>query len=282
MPLIQWQRFDAAQLARLAALQRQVYGALQAVAATLQPGDTEQTVVRRIHRELRPLGLQSYFHVPVALFGDRTAYPDRFGAFEALATGRVLRTGDPVILDAAPLIDGYTVDCSYAVPPPHGSPADAVFRAGDTLLAELRALILERARAGANMREVAREVDGVISGRSFENCHRKHIGQVLAHRITRTGPPFLARRRVLGLNPALVAWFFARSARSTRGRPDLTPNWNQTRQSDTPLASGLWAVEPHVARDGVGLKFEEVLVVDELGARYLDDALPHVQRWQSG
>ncbi|MEO6623593.1 MAG: M24 family metallopeptidase [Burkholderiaceae bacterium] len=280
MSLIQWQHFDAAQLHWLAELQRQVYAALQAVAATLASGDTERDVVRRIHRALRPLGLQSYFHVPVALFGERTAYPGRFGQFEALATERALKPGDAVILDAAPLIDGFTVDCSYAVPPPAGSAAAAAFSEGDAMLAELRALILERARAGANMRAVAREVDTFITQRGFENCHRKHIGQVLAHRITRAQPAFIARRRVKGLNPAVVAWFFTRSARAANGRADLTPNWNQTRQSDTPVASGLWAVEPHLARDGVGLKFEEVLVVDEQGARYLDDTLPHVQRWQ--
>ncbi len=78
--LIQSQRFEPAQLERLAQLQRQVYAALATVASTLGPGDTEHAVVRRIHRELLPLGLQSYFHVPVALFGSRTAYPGRFGA----------------------------------------------------------------------------------------------------------------------------------------------------------------------------------------------------------
>ncbi|MGH8674550.1 MAG: M24 family metallopeptidase [Burkholderiales bacterium] len=279
--IVQSTAFDHAQLACLARLQRSVYGVLEAVAGTLAPGDREREVVRRIHQGLRPLGLQSYFHVPVALFGERTAYPGEFGPFEALATDRVLRDGDTVILDAAPLIDGYTVDCSYAVPPARGGASAAVFTEGDRLLAELRELILQRSRERANMRGVAREVDALIVERGFENCHRKHIGAVLAHRITRTAPGVLARRRVKGLNPVLVAWFVAMSLRSRRGRVDLTPNWNQTRQCDGPLLPGLWAVEPHVARDGVGLKFEEVLSVSDDGVAWLDDDLPHTRRWRA-
>jgi hypothetical protein len=42
---------------------------------------------------------------------------------------------------------------------------------------------------------------------------------------------------------------------------------------------GLWAVEPHVAIDGVGAKFEELLVVTDSGAHWLDDDVPHVRRW---
>jgi hypothetical protein len=35
--------------------------------------------------------------------------------------------------------------------------------------------------------------------------------------------------------------------------------------------TGIWAVEPHVRADGFGAKFEELLVVDEDRAYWLDD-----------
>jgi len=38
-------------------------------------------------------------------------------------------------------------------------------------------------------------------------------------------------------------------------------------------------MEPHIARDGVGAKFEEILIIDADGARWLDDDLPHTRRW---
>jgi hypothetical protein len=72
-----------------------------------------------------------------------------------------------------------------------------------------------------------------------------------------------------------------RSLLSSRFRPSLTPNWNHGRQSDCPPPDGLWAVEPHVARDGVGAKFEDLLVIRGGRAWYLDDDLPHTRRWKA-
>ena len=57
------------------------------------------------------------------------------------------------------------------------------------------------------------------------------------------------------------------------------PLWNDSAFSDYPATPGLWAVEPHIARDGVGAKFEELLVVTADDAYWLDDHLPHAHRW---
>jgi len=274
---IQTRDFTSGQLERFKALQRQVYATLQEVAATLEPGITEQAVAQRMRRALRRQGARTYFHVPVALFGERSAYPGEFGRFEALPTTRVLRDQDAVILDAAPVLDGFTIDCSYAVP--RAGADGAVFRAADALLSRCRALILERAEQRANMRAVAREVDAMIRAAGFENCHRKHIGCVLAHRITRSAAGWLGSRRVWGLSPLPVGYFLVNGVRSRRSRAELTPNWNHTRQSDCAMQPGLWAVEPHVARGATGVKFEEMLVVTEERAYYLDDDLPHRRRW---
>jgi Xaa-Pro aminopeptidase len=275
---VQDQGFEPQRLARFAELQRKVYAVLESVAATLRDGDAERDVAARVRHALKALGACSWFHVPVALFGERSAYPGEFGALEALPTDRPLADGDMVILDAAPILEGHLIDCSLAVP---RSGVDVqAFERCDAVLAELRGLILERARAQSNMRNVAQEVDRVIKARGLRNCHRLHIGAVLAHRATFTPASWLAQRCIWGLSPAPVAWFFARSARANRGRPEATPNWNHTRQCNTPLQPGLWCVEPHVALGDVGVKFEEMLLVDEHGARWLDDDLPHVRRWR--
>ena len=56
--------------------------------------------------------------------------------------------------------------------------------------------------------------------------------------------------------------------------------WNNDAFSDFAAAPGLWAVEPHMGRDGVGVKFEELLVVTQERERvWLDDHLLHSQRW---
>ena len=276
---VQTRDFTAEQLERFKVLQRQVYATLQEVADGLRPGVTERAVARRIHAACRGQGARTYFHVPVALFGERSAYPGAFGQLEALPTGRELHEGDAVILDAAPVFDGYTADCSYAVPRAGGD--RAAFLEADALLSRCRALILDRARQRANMRAVAREVDALITAAGFDNCHKKHIGKVLGHRVTRSAAGWIGSRRIWGLAPLPVSYFVLSGARASRGRAELTPNWNHTRQSDCPMQPGLWAVEPHVARGAMGVKFEEMLVVTGDSADYLDDDLPHHRRWAS-
>ena len=44
--------------------------------------------------------------------------------------------------------------------------------------------------------------------------------------------------------------------------------------------AGPRAVEPHLGFAGVGAKFEELLVITEDDAYWLDEDLPHVRRWQ--
>jgi hypothetical protein len=60
-----------------------------------------------------------------------------------------------------------------------------------------------------------------------------------------------------------------------------SPLWNGSRRSDHVPVAGVWAIEPHLGFHGVGVKFEEVLVVTEDDAYWLDDDLPHVRRWRS-
>ena len=269
--------FSAAELARFRDYQRRSYAVLEEVGAGLAPGDSEREATRRLHRGLRAAGAQAYFHVPVALFGERTSYPGDFGALGALPTDRRLAAGEPIILDAAPIFDGYTVDTSLALR--HGEAG--VPRALDQALAELRAAICAQVNAGHTMRAITRAVDRDLTARGLHNCHRKHIGAVLGHRVTRETRPYLRGRAVWGLAPRQVAWFLARTAQAARGRPQLTPNWNHTRHCDCAPQDGLWAIEPHVAAGGVGAKFEDLLVIEHGRAYYLDDDLPHTRRWRA-
>ena len=70
-------------------------------------------------------------------------------------------------------------------------------------------------------------------------------------------------------------------AKRLPGVHQRTPFCNVGPGSDARPEPGLWAFEPHIARDDVGVKWEEMLLVDESGARWLDDDLPHVRRWRS-
>jgi Xaa-Pro aminopeptidase len=211
------------------------------------------------------------------LFGERTAYPGDFGKLEAISTDRKLDDGDAVIFDAAPIFNGFKVDTSYAF----RFGANSRFDAADRALVEFRSLLLALIEGGLSFREVAWKVDDRIKALGFENCHKKHIGAVLGHRVT-YAPQYPVRLpKVWGLAPRQVSWFFYKSFQSRLGMPAATPNWNASRQCATKPTQGLWAMEPHIARDGVGVKFEEILIIDENGARWLDNDLPHTRRWRT-
>jgi len=269
--------FSTSELDQFRHYQRVSYAVLEAVSGTLEVGETEQAVARRIHRGLRAAGAENYFHVPVALFGDRTTYPGNFGKFEALPTPRRLAAKDVVILDAAPIFAGYTVDTSLAV----RLGGEPLPRAFEQALAFCRADICARVNAGEKMRDITRAIDAAITTRGLANCHKKHINAVLGHRVTRETRPYLRGRAIWGLAPRQVAWFFVRGYLAKNGRPAFTPSWNHSRQSDCLPQDGLWAVEPHVAADGMGAKFEDILVIEHGHARYLDDDLPHTRRWRA-
>lgn len=268
--------FTPEELAKFKEYQRASYAVLEEVARSLREGETEKDVARRVRKRFHEQGVHHYFHVPVALFGTRTAYPGDFGQLEALPTDRRLERGMPVILDAAPVYHGYTVDTSYATSFGDNPRVAELVRA----LKPLRDLVLARVRERASFRAIAREVDDAIGKLGYENCHKKHIAFVLGHRITQVPDTWWHRRRIWGLGLLQAGYFVGKTFGAQQFGGDGSPNWNHTRSSDHPPTPGLWAVEPHLGKDGVGAKFEEILVITDTDAYWLDESgLPHHRAW---
>jgi len=267
--------FTDSELTQFRDYQRIAYEILATEAERLEVGMSEQQTVRRLRKKFHEAGAHNYFHVPVALFGERSAYPGDFGPFEALATDRTLAEGDTVILDAAPIFDGYTVDTSHAF----NFGKQDIFDTLDAELPVLRNLIADRVADGGTFQNIAWEVDNYIRERGFENCHRKHIGAVLGHCVAKASSQFLSGWSYKGLGVKQVGWFLARSRIASGRFRSMTPNWNHTNSCKDVAPYGLWAVEPHLASAGVGVKFEELLIIDADGCRWLDDDLPHHRRW---
>lgn len=273
--MIKIQGYTATELERFRHYQRQTYEILEAAANTLQLGMTENQATHALRKAFHLAGAHNYFHVPVALFGERTAYPGDFGGFEALSTDNRLLAGDVVILDAAPIFEGYTVDASLA----WNWGGNDTFDSLDAELPTLRHLIHDRINDGASFQAIAFEVDDRIRELGFENCHRKHIGAVLGHRVTRADSARLSSWSYKGLAVKQVAWFLTKSRLAGKRFGTVTPNWNHSNACKDIAPHGLWAVEPHLAAKGVGVKFEELLLIDDNGAQWLDDDLPHHRRW---
>ena len=262
-----------ADLDRFREVQQLAYRCATEVAASLRPGITERQAARRMRWWLQANGVEDWFHLPYAWFGDRTAFRDFRVSLQFFPTNRVLLEGMPFILDCAPVVDGFTADIGYAA----SCGSNPVL---DSLLDDLepiRELIVRLVRARRPLREVYAAVDALIASQGNENRHRIYPGAVIGHQVFRVTSRLprlrLARfgvRSLAHLERELIAGRLA-------GR---SPLWNGRRASDHPPTPGLWAVEPHLGQGAVGAKFEELLVVTEDDAYWLDDDLPHVRRWK--
>lgn len=217
--------------------------------------------------------MRDFFHVPFAWFGDRTAFRNVRTPFQFFPGGRALADGMPFILDRAPVADGYTADIGYAGRLGANPVCDRI--ALD--LRDYRELILAGVRAREPLAGVYASVDTLIAKHGYDDRHRVYPGRVIGHQVTRVSAG--------GPQGVMLAGFGVRTLRTlgreliserARGRSPLRADGRASRH---PAAPGLWAVEPHVALRGVGLKFEELLVVTPDEAYWLDDDLPHVRRW---
>jgi Xaa-Pro aminopeptidase len=265
---------DPAHLAKFREVQQLAYAAAESVAQTLQPGVTEKQAVHRMREYLFDRGVQDWFHVPFAWFGDRTAFRNFWTPLKFFPTTRRLEQGMPFILDCAPIRDGYMADIGYA----GCLGSNPVYEQLIRDLAAYRTLIVTRVREGAPLRQIYRDVDALIAEHGYDNRHRVYPGRVIAHQIG------TVRSRLPKL---IAAGFGIRSLQTLVGELILermhhrSPLWADGEISNHPATPGLWAVEPHIGFRNVGVKFEEVLVVTPGGDAYwLDDDLPHVRRWQ--
>src|SRR5437899_94679 len=104
----------AADLARIRGVQALAYRCAEQVAAELRPGVTEKQAAARLRRGLTEEGVEDWFHVPFAWFGDRTTLQGFRNPLRFFPTARRLEEGMPYILDVAPVRDGFTCDIGYS------------------------------------------------------------------------------------------------------------------------------------------------------------------------
>ncbi len=266
---------NAEDLEQFRQVQRLAYAAAEAVAKELKPGMTEKEAARLQEVWLLDHGVTDWFHSPFAWFGDRTAFQGFKVAIQFLPTNRRLEENMPFILDNAPVVNGYVADIGYAGVLGENKVLDLLLDD----LAEHRALILKLIKERRPMSEVSRAVDALIQKQGHAPRHKAYPFETLAH----TVQPMSERKS----KKPLTAFQFGFQALEALGRLALvgrrqgwSPIWSSNESSNHAPVPGLWAVEPHLGFQGVGAKFEELLVITEDDAYWLDDETPHVQRWK--
>jgi hypothetical protein len=279
-------------LANFKECQRLSYEAVQTVARRLQTGNTERDAAQMIDEEIKARGMSRYFHAPFAWFGARTAFqgidrpfdtrsfptkllPPHFGQ-KFMPTNTTLEEGMCVILDVAPIFNDCSADVGYAYA--HGR-NEKVEKALDDL-AVFRPLILGGVCKEKTMAEIYADVNGALLDMGYENCHAKYPQGVLGHKVGKIPTRLLPRIPVMRFEVSTFLYLAAEEiSRLINPWDNHTALWAEnTRVSADP---GLWAVEPHIGTEDFGVKWEEIIHITENSAYYLDDALPHVERWSA-
>ncbi|MEZ5959442.1 MAG: M24 family metallopeptidase [Hyphomonadaceae bacterium] len=266
--------FSDSELDRFRELQRLSFSILLDEARRLEPGMIERDVAHRLVLAYRREGVKSFFHLPVVLFGERTALPGDWPAGKFFPKKRAVAENEAVIFDASPVFGDYLVDTSFSFCLGTSAAHATMMQS----LAEFRRSVPEFVNQGATFQTAAAEVERRITELGYEAVHCKHPGEVLGHRAVRLPRlPFVWRTD--GFDALSLSWFYGNEFAS-RAHLARSPLWNTTRTSKHKPFDGLWLVEPHAGDGPTGAKWEEILIIEGGKARWLDDEPPHVKQWK--
>ena len=288
-------QYSAADLERFRQVQRLAYDIALRVESQLQVGITEIEACTLIAAAQTEFEVIQVFHDPYVLFDGRTALGGGAGAdssegrasegASAAGTGlsenndlvpttQALRDGAPVIIDLAPVSRGVSSDVAYSCV----LGTNRVFDELDAGLARIRSFLREGIAARASMLSLYHELDERVAARGWESCHHRQADRALGHLM-------FPLEHETGRATPLPGWGAMAAEKMLAAGIDALdhgtcyPLWNDSSFTDYPATPGLWAIEPHIGLDGVGVKFEELLVVTDDDVYWLDDDLPHVRRW---
>lgn len=242
------------------------FGCAQAVASEMRPGWTEARAGKWMIDWLYGHGVKAMLHKPIAVFHEKTLAPDGEWGPVTRGTGATLRDDDVVILDCAPIVDGYTGDIAYTVSVGENP---ELTKAQDFLTA-LRERIPAHFADKTLAADVFEWVDDEIRDAGYGNAAAGYPNHVLGHRVYHHGPigrnlkPFLPET-VVGYVPSWHGLGFLGTTVSRLLFPEVLG------PQHTAPKTGIWAIEPHIRANGFGAKFEELLVVEEDRAYWLDD-----------
>lgn len=287
--------YSAADLDRFRQVQRLAYDIALRVESQLQVGITEIEACTLIAAAQTEYEVIQVFHDPYVLFDERTALGPRAdsadsqgfeGAGSSVTAGstinklaptkQALRDGAPVIIDLAPVARGVSSDIAYSCV----LGTNRTFKELDAGLARIRSFLRDGIAARASMLVLYHQLDELLAARGWESCHHRQADRALGHLV------FPLEHETDRPTP-LPGWGAVAAEKMLAAGIDALdhgtcyPLWNDSSFTDYPATPGLWAIEPHIGLDGVGVKFEELLVVTDDDAYWLDDNLPHVKRWAS-
>lgn len=234
--------------------QRLAFKAVREIASFIQEGWTEIQAAQMIDRYLNDAGVHSSFHHGFAWFGERSGFEGMRSYGDFMPSKRVIRAGEVYILDVAPIYQGYTSDIGFT----SSLGENPEMEQAKKFLLRIREEIPSKFQSGQTGGEIWKWIESEIEGHGYENAYRKYPFSVVGHRVHKV-PEWSPRLKYMRFG-----W---QSLWSIASRGVFGQLLNQNFEGDL---KGLWAIEPHLSAKTFGAKFEEILVVTENEAYWLD------------
>lgn len=235
-------------LAGYLATQRLAQTGAKEVAGFITEGWTERKAGQLLNTWLHDHGINAFFHYSYAWFGERTRFAgiNRRRYHEFMPSERVIRPGEPFILDTAPIFKGYMADIGYS-----GCLGENLeWTKAMAFLNHLRSELVHLFQSASSGGQVWNKVNYLIQEAGYANIHELYPFSVLGHRV------YQGIDRDHGFRFANFGW---QSYWSLLSRGVFGQLLNQQFEGDL---VGLWAIEPHIGGNNFGAKFEEILVVE--------------------
>lgn len=249
--------------------QRLGFQCAKAIAGELREGWTEKKIAKMMDEYLLDHGVKSFFHRSLAWIGERSRFqgfehaliaPELTSYQKFLPSDRRLEAGEVIILDTAPLIEGYAGDIGYT----HALGEHAGLSKARQALSKLRAEIRGWFASPMSTQDIWRAADRWVVENGFDNRHTLYPFSVLGHRL---------RKIPLTHLPGLATPFSMQALYSFASRalfPDLLGPFHAGDKY------GIWAIEPHLGGENFGAKFEEILVVGKDRVEWLSPDGEHL------
>ncbi|TGK50077.1 M24 family metallopeptidase [Leptospira kanakyensis] len=251
--------------------QKLAYDCVTTVEKEMVPGWTEKQTAKRMDEFLRDHGVKVFLHRPFAWFGEHARF-DGYKRFTQFHPGKkILKEEESFILDVSPVVDGYIGDIGYSSSLIKNSELDK----GMDYLLQLRKEIPNYFSSSMTPSEIWWKIDSDAKKSGFDNVHALYLFAVLGHRVYKVNLPNIS----FPLLPiSFASWFSLQGSYEFLTHKVLPELLTPDHEGDK---VGLWAIEPHLGRGKVGFKFEEILVVEKDKAYWLDDDVPHVNKYKA-
>jgi hypothetical protein len=225
------------------------------IAALIQEGWTENYTATLMETWLRDNGVKTFFHKPFVWWGDRTRFNGVKTYWDYLPSQRRIVENEIFILDVAPILEGYVADIGFS-----GCLGDHPgYDQGINFLSKLRHDLPILASSIQSKSNLWSTIDNLMKDAGYINIHATYPFGVLGHRLHKN----------VGSLEASFIHFGWQSYWELLSRGLFGQLLNKDFAGDL---RGLWAIEPHIGGADFGLKFEEILVVEDERAYWLDDA----------